>query len=197
MLKEFVEGLTKAVLAFERVRNPHPFLPYLFTAATVAAAFSPDRYMSLAFAAAGAIAAWRGRGLREWSVATAMSTVFASLVSLPALLGLISSKVDPALFISRAAGSAAVLVGGLLYCSWNGFFDAFKKLLPRDLVKLFGLLPPYIYTLGRTAIAVVAAREARTPDFDKKAYAAAIGDIIIYSIERGRALRMAYEARSP
>lgn len=197
MLKEFVEELTKAVLAFERVRNPHPLSPYLFTAATIFAAFSPISYLSPAFIAAGAFAAWRGRGLREWGIATVVSIVFASLVSLPALLGLVPSKVDPLLFVSRAAGSAAVLVGGLLYCSWNGFFNAFKKLLPRDVIKLFELLPPYIYVLGRTAITVVAAREARTPYFDKQAYAASIGDIIIYSIERGMALRMAYEARSP
>jgi cobalt/nickel transport system permease protein len=63
--------------------------------------------------------------------------------------------------------------------------------------KMLELFPPSVYVLGRTAIVVTAAREARTPHFDKRALAAAVGDILIYGIERGRALRMAYEARSP
>jgi cobalt/nickel transport system permease protein len=150
-----------------------------------------------AFVAIGALAAWSRRGLREWLAVVGTSAFFAAIVSLPAALGLLPAKADIALFVSRAVSSAAVFTGGLLYCGWSGFLAAFRRVLPQPIYKMLELFPPSVYALGRTAIVVTAAREARTPHFDKRAFAAAVGDILIYGIERGKALRMAYEARSP
>lgn len=196
-MRELVEGITRAVAAFERVRPAHASLPYLSSAAAIAAAFSPNSTSAPAFVAAGALAAWRGRGLREWLIVVGASALFAGVVSLPAALGLLPAKADPALFFARAVSSAAVFTGGLLYCGWGCFLKAYRRVLPRPIYRMLELFPPSVYALGRTAVAVAAAREARTPQFDKRAFAAAVGDIMIYGVERGRALRMAYEARSP
>ncbi|MFP3266602.1 MAG: cobalt transporter [Thermoproteus sp.] len=197
MLRELVEGITKAVAAFERVREAHPSLPYFFTAAAITAAFLPVWILAPAFVAIGALAAWGGRGLKEWLAVVGASAFFAAIVSLPAALGLLPAKADLALFVSRAVSSAAVFTGGLLHCGWVCFLGAFRRVLPRPIYRMLELFPPSVYALGRAAVVVAAAREARTPQFDRRAFAAAIGDVLIYGIERGRALRMAYEARSP
>jgi cobalt/nickel transport system permease protein len=197
MLRKLVEETTRAVAAFERVRKTHVLYPYLFSAATVVAAFSPSLATAPLFITIGALAAWRGQGLREWLIVVGISTFFTCFVSLPAALGLLPAKTDLALFIARTTSSAAVLTGGLLYCGWGGFLAAFRCVLPQPIYKMLELFPPSVYALGRDAIVVTAAKEARTPHFDKWAFAAAVGDILIYGIERGKALRMAYEARSP
>ncbi|MCU7787553.1 cobalt transporter [Pyrobaculum sp. 3827-6] len=197
MLRELVEELARAVAAFERVRKVPSFFPLIFLAFTIFAAFAPWVEAAVVLAAVGGAAAWRGRGLREWVVVTSLSLAFALVVSLPALLGLLEAKADVVLFIARAASSSAVLTGGLLYCGWASLVESLRYVAPRPFLRMLELLPVQIYSLGRTAVVVAAAREARTPKFDKMAFAAAVGDILIYGIERGRALRMAYEARSP
>ncbi|CCC80874.1 hypothetical protein [Thermoproteus tenax] len=198
MLKEVVEGITSAVAAFERTpRINSPLFSLLVLALTVLAAFSPYEYISIILLLAGLGFAIYARALKAWAIATALSAAFAAGVSAPALLGLLQSKVDPVLFVARSASSASVLAGGVLATSWWRFVDALKRILPRDLSRALELMPLSIYALGRSAISAAAAREARVFQFDKWAFAAAVGDVLIYGLERGRALRMAHEARSP
>ena len=197
MLRELVEELLRVLLTLEKIRNTHSLLPYLFIIATLATAFTPSLHVALFFITVGALAAWRGGGLKTWFTAVSASAFSAGLISLPAVIGLLPSKVDPVLFVARTVSAVAVVAGGLVYCGWIQFVKVFNYLLLREVSRMLELFPPFLYSFGRTAIAVVAAKEARSPYFDKKAYVAAIGDILIYGIERGRNLRMAYEARSP
>jgi len=197
MLRELVDELLLVLLTVEKIRNTHPLLPYFFIIATLTAAFTPSLHVALFFIAVGALVAWRGGGLKTWFTAVATSAFSAGLISLPAMIGLLPSKVDPVLFVVRTVSAVAVVAGGLVYCGWMQFVKMFNYLLPREMSRLLELFLPFLYSFGRTAIAVVAAKEARSPYFDKKAYVAAVGDILIYGIERGKNLRMAYEARSP
>lgn len=198
MLRELVERLAEAVAELERVpRVESRAFPFFVLAAVALASFSPHYYPCIAIALLGLALAARSRSLRAWGSLTGLAALFSAVVSAPALLGFLESRTDVALFVARAVSAASIAAGGIAACGWWAFARAVGVLMPERLRKALELMPVLIRGMGREAVAAAAAREARALGRDRLALAAVIGDVLVRGIERGRALRMAYEARSP
>jgi cobalt/nickel transport system permease protein len=198
MLREVVEGLARITAEFERApKIKHRFFSLFIIATTSSASFSPSLYVCSFFFAVGLLLALYSKRLKAWVLATGLATFFAFVVSLPVWAGFLESGVDVALFVARAASAAAVMTGGVLASSWWGFLEGLRGVIPRDLRRALELMPVYVYLIGREALVKAAAREARLFKPDIRAVATAVGDILLYGLERGRTLRLAYEARSP
>lgn len=193
MLRKLVEDITEAVAAFERIpRVENTPFSILLLVSTAAASFSPSVYIAAAFFALGLLFAAAAREVKPWALVAFFSLFFSGLVSLPAALGLLPSRTDPLLFVARTVSAASVATGGLLLTGWWGFVRSLR--LRGDLRRMFELMPLSVMAVGRAAVVIAAAKEARGED--KRAVAAAVGDVLIYGIQRGMSLRMAYEARS-
>ncbi len=196
VLSSLIEDITIVISMFERgpVINVK-WLPHLVYALTAIAAFSPSDMVCVIITCLGLMFAVISRNIKAWALTVSMTSLFSIAVALPALLGLIAGKSDTALFILKAISSTSILTGGASALGWHGLIRPVKKVLPA-LGHALESLPVAVYCLGMTAIIIAAAKYARSIKFDKLAWGAAIGDVLLCGLERGKTRLMAYEARS-
>lgn len=202
LTSSYLRELSELFDELSRLTSP-PAEPWVLMltgiALSIEASFSQGLLLPLAAAGlGGALAAAAGK-LRSWLSTTLLVTLFSAVVAAPAVLT--GSGMQAALLVARAAGAAGVFTGAIAALGWYWVLVSLRQLkLDKVIAWELWLMLRMIPLQARDAARALTAREARlvvrggSPA--RAVLASTVGDIILRSYRRARALSMAVEART-